>query len=305
MANNKIHERAAKRRHSETSSGYTENPPSSRHGRTTTQNVANEKHMTSSRNILGPLTHDVGTEIDVDLDQQQPQESYHIPLASTAHYLSPTVSSLQHYAHDLPPFPPKTRATHASTSISSQRQQQQQLSQDTDEVAEDQHDQQTYLRTTEQDQQVIGYNQQLNIENEMKLYARYLQWEWVALEMEKIIKGLKIPIQEQLLEAKNICTGAMLSSNGKDYLKEWETTYLLPIQEDVDLLEAKGLDAHVADSCLMKFETAIFQFNRIRQKLPETTYRTHLSLLQDSFHYIHEIYKDKVNISYAFLVNSI
>ncbi|CAO3587042.1 unnamed protein product [Absidia cylindrospora] len=266
--------------------------------------------MMSSRNILEELAHDVDIEPDVDPDheqQQQEEDSYRIPLASTTHYLLPTVSSLQHYAHNFPPFPPTKRVTRVPPSIPSQRQQQQQqqLSQDTDETFEDQ---QTDSRTSEQDQQdqqVMTHHQQLNIQNEVKLYARYLQWEWVALELEKIIKELKLPIQEQLLEAKNVCSEARLSSTGKDYLKEWETTYLLPIQEDVGLLETKGLDAQVADACLMKIETAILQFNHIREKLPASTYCTYMNFLEDSFHYMHDIYRDKVNISYAVLVHSV
>jgi hypothetical protein len=54
------------------------------------------------------------------------------------------------------------------------------------------------------------------------------------------------------MEIQNASTELRISHESRDFLKEWNETYLMRIQNYVDLLETEGLDAKVAGMIAQK-----------------------------------------------------
>ncbi|SAL97335.1 hypothetical protein [Absidia glauca] len=210
---------------------------------------------------------------------------------ATSHYLLPTASSLQRRIVQASSKTPDHNRTPSRSSSPLQ----------TYEVTakvtpgRDHHDRlaerQASVTLLEQDHKAADRQQRMEDGSVLKMYGRYLQWEWMALKMEKTMKDRGRLIREQIqvvnkaLEGLNQHgEGDLSTQQGGDEIRYWMKTYLEDVEKILVLLEDQQLDSETAeDSCVSKLTIAKAQLNRLMDRgLTYQTYKENMDMIDES-----------------------
>ncbi|KAI8333515.1 hypothetical protein BC941DRAFT_433678 [Chlamydoabsidia padenii] len=250
--------RTLKRRLSSASSPsyYIANSPSIRlanHSRKR-QNTSTQSHHQQHHQPVS-LSHNI-TSLYSRLTTEQPpnkvtsrsQRKHFERRPHTSRYLSPTVSSLQRQSSI---SDPDTLGQASSTVY------------DTSSSSIPRH------RDRQADSQaptsLLDHQQGMKNGSLMGLYGRYLQWEWLALKMEKTINHRKRVITDQLLAVKDIYK--QLDHHVNDKIQDWMENYLEDVEKDLSLMESGNFTMETKESCLSKLYVAKSELNKLMDQV--------------------------------------
>ncbi|ORX53613.1 hypothetical protein DM01DRAFT_1407758 [Hesseltinella vesiculosa] len=147
-----------------------------------------------------------------------------------------------------------------------------------------------------------------NEQDVLRLYARYLQWEWVAIGTEQTVEQKKSEIKCHWDELQRTYNQAQYQKRLKDILPydqdllmhEWRSKHLGPIRRDLNRLVSQADLPSLSDYrlCDERLGQAIAHLERLEQYLFEDVYRKEMDKLNKCTCLMKEMKKEYLDIRY-------
>ncbi|KAI8098678.1 uncharacterized protein BX664DRAFT_319329 [Halteromyces radiatus] len=164
-------------------------------------------------------------------------------------------------------------------------------------------------------------NQRRWQENDLltKLYARYLQWEWLAIQIEKTIQWQTSTIRDQLKTVKqtyqrskrphsnsqthSTSPSSLLTTSSA--LFDWKRVYLAPVEASLLNLEKNQSNLKHIDNCLEQLQNAKVHLEQLKNQVSPTDYQEQMNELDDCIGMMKDVVSHRIDSDYYSLLDSL